>query len=365
MHVPFLDLKAAYGELAPEAEAAILKSTRSGWYILGPDVERFEQDFAAYCNVPHAVSVANGLEALRLSLAALGIGPGDKVLVPSNTFIATWLAASQCGATPVPVEPDPHTHNITADGIRAAMQPGVRAVIPVHLYGQPCDMTSILAASRDLGLKVIEDAAQAHGARWQGQRIGGHSDAVCWSFYPGKNLGALGDGGAVTTANADVADQLRILRNYGSRKKYFNEVAGFNSRLDPLQAAFLSVKLKVLDEWNNRRRRIAQRYLDAFSGSDLELPVVAKGAEPAWHLFVVRHQDRDAFQARLKEREVETLVHYPVPPHAQKAYADLGLGDGDLPIASAFAREVLSLPIGPHLTEEHCDHVIRSVLKVC
>ena len=362
MTIPFLDLKAAYDELADRAEPAMLQSLRSGWYILGPDVERFEAAFAAYCEARFAIGVANGLDALRLALMAVDVGPGDKVLVPSNTYIATWLAVSQCGAVPVPVEPDPATHNITAQGMRDAMQPGVKAVIPVHLYGQPADIGAIVPAARDLGLSVIEDAAQAHGARWAGRRIGAHGDVVCWSFYPGKNLGALGDGGALTTDCPDMADKLRMLRNYGSREKYRNEMPGLNSRLDPVQAAFLSVKLEVLDDWTARRAAIAGRYLEAFQGTDLIVPQVAAQADPVWHLFVVRHPERDAFAARLAERGVQTLVHYPIAPHAQAAYADMGLTDADLPVAARLAQEVISLPIGPHLSADQCEEVIESVL---
>ena len=361
MTVPFLDLKAAYDELAERAEPAMLRALRSGWYILGPEVESFETAFAEYCGVEHAIGVANGLDALRLSLMALEIGPGDKVLVPSNTYVATWLAVSQCGAEPIAVEPDPETHNITAAGIRAAMQPGVKAAIPVHLYGQPANMSDICAAAKDLGIKVIEDAAQAHGATWKGTRIGGHGDLVCWSFYPGKNLGALGDGGGITTRNAALAERLRMLRNYGSREKYKNEYAGLNSRLDPVQAAFLSVKLEVLDDWNARRARVANAYLDGLNGPDLILPEIAAGANTSWHLFVLRHPRRDALAQKLSDAGVQTLVHYPIPPHAQKAYADLGLSDQNLPLAARLAGEVISLPIGPHLSSAQVSHVIQAV----
>lgn len=362
MVVPFLDLKAAYDELADQAEPAMLKSLRSGWYILGPDVERFEEAFAAYCAARFAVGVANGLDALRLALMAVDVGPGDKVLVPSNTYIATWLAVSQCGAIPVPVEPDPATHNVTAENLRAAMQPGVKAMIPVHLYGQPADMGAIMQVARDFDVKVIEDAAQAHGSCWEGRRIGAHGDVVCWSFYPGKNLGALGDGGALTTDCPDMVDKLRMLRNYGSREKYKNDLPGLNSRLDPVQAAFLSVKLEVLDEWNARRAVIARRYLEAFQDTGLVLPRVSSQASPVWHLFVVRHEDREGFAARLAERGVNTLVHYPIPPHAQAAYASMDLTDADLPLAAQLAQEVISLPIGPHLNADQCEQVIESVL---
>ncbi|MFS4582197.1 DegT/DnrJ/EryC1/StrS family aminotransferase [Phaeobacter sp. C3_T13_0] len=364
MQVPFLDLKAAYDELAELSEPKMLESLRSGWYILGPDVARFERDFARYCDVSHAFGVANGLDALRLALVALDIGPGDKVLVPSNTYIATWLAVSQCGAIPVPVEPDLATHNITATGIRAAMAPGVKAVITVHLYGQPADMPAIMTTARDLGLKVIEDAAQAHGARWDGRRIGGAGDIVCWSFYPGKNLGALGDGGAVTTNSDALAERLSLLRNYGSREKYRNEVPGFNSRLDPVQACFLSIKLAVLDSWNARRAHIASRYMSELSGLGLTLPHVAMKADPVWHLFVLRHPNRDQLANDLAEVGIQTLVHYPIPPHAQAAYSELQLTGEELPLAAKLAKEVISLPIGPHLSQDQTDHVIHTLKRL-
>ncbi|MFX0541991.1 DegT/DnrJ/EryC1/StrS family aminotransferase [Roseovarius sp. S4756] len=364
MRVPFLDLKAAYDELAGRAEPAMLRALRSGWYILGPEVEAFEGAFARYCGVSHAIGVANGLDALRLALMALEIGPDDKVLVPSNTYVATWLAVSQCGAIPVPVEPDRATHNITAEGIRAAMQPGVKAVIPVHLYGQPADMTAICAAATELKLSVIEDAAQAHGAAWNGQRIGGHGDMACWSFYPGKNLGAVGDAGGITTNNHALADRLRMLRNYGSREKYRNDYAGLNSRLDPVQAAFLAVKLEALEEWNCRRAKVAETYLDGLTGPDLILPQIALGATSAWHLFVIRHPRRDALAQRLADMGVQTQIHYPIPPHAQNAYASQALSDQELPLATQLAREVLSLPIGPHLSERQSFQVISAVNKI-
>ncbi len=365
LEVPFLDLAAAYHELADRAEPAMLRSLRSGRYILGPDVDQFEQAFASYCESGFAVGVANGLDALRLALMAVEVGPGDKVLVPSNTYIATWLAVSACGAIPVAVEPDPQTSTITAEAIRAAMQPGVKAVIPVHLYGQPADIDAIVAVAAKLGLKVIEDAAQAHGARWAGRRIGGHGDAVCWSFYPGKNLGGLGDGGAITTNSAAIADHIRLLRNYGSRVKYHNEALGLNSRLDPVQAAFLSVKLDVLDEWNARRATIANRYLAAFRNTPMTLPAVADAAEHVWHLFVIRHAAREQLAERLAAKGVSTLVHYPIPPHRQLAYTTMAAADRrdcELPIATELANEVLSLPIGPHLTEPQVCRVIESVL---
>lgn len=351
MSVPFLDLKAGYLELQADIDAAVQRVLASGYYILGPEVEAFENEFATYCDSSHAIGVANGLDALHLALRAMGVGPGDEVIVPSNTYIATWLAVSQCGATPVPVEPDARTCNIDPALIEAAITPATRVILPVHLYGQPADMDPILAIARRHGLRVLEDGAQAHGARYKGQRIGAHGDAVAWSFYPGKNLGAMGDGGAVTTNDAQLADRLRVLRNYGSRVKYVNEVQGTNSRLDPLQAAILRVKLAHLDAWNARRSAIAARYQQGLQGCGLGLPHVPEWAEPAWHLYVVRSPQRDALQAHLTEAGVGSLIHYPIPPHLQQAYASLGYQPGAFPLAEAMANEVLSLPMGPHMSE--------------
>ena len=363
MPVPFLDLGAAYRELMEEIDAAVARVLKSGWYILGPEVDAFEAEFAGYCGVKHAVGVANGLDALHLALKAMDVGPGDEVIVPSNTYIATWLAVTHAGATPVPVEPDESTCNIDPARIEAAITPRTKVILPVHLYGQPADLDPILDIARRHGLRVLEDAAQAHGARYKGRRIGSHGDAVAWSFYPGKNLGAMGDGGAVTTNDSELADRIRVLGNYGSRKKYFNEVAGFNSRLDPLQAAILAVKLRHLDAWNDRRRAIASRYLEALAGSGLVLPQVPEWAEPAWHLFVVRHPERDQLQQRLKEVGIGTLIHYPVPPHRQQAYAGAGFEAGAFPIASRMAAEVLSLPMGPQLDSDEAETVVAAVTE--
>jgi dTDP-4-amino-4,6-dideoxygalactose transaminase len=347
--IPFLDLGAAQAELRAGIDAAVARVIDSGWYIGGKEVDAFESEFARYVDARHCVGVGNGLDALRLALEAMEIGPGDEVLVPSNTYIATWLAVSHCGATPVPVEPVEGTHNIDPAKLADAITPRTRAILPVHLYGQPADMDPILAVARERGLRVLEDAAQAHGARYRGRRIGSHGDAVAWSFYPGKNLGALGDAGAVTTDDDVLADRLRVLRNYGSRRKYVNEVRGHNSRLDPLQAAVLRTKLAVLDEWNERRAGIAARYLDGLAGTPLGLPEIPDWATPAWHLFVVRHPRREALQQALREQGIETLIHYPLPPHRQQAYADLATSPQ--PIAERLASEVLSIPIGPHLGE--------------
>lgn len=356
--IPFLDLKAPHLELHDEIAEAINRVVTSGWYILGPEVDAFENDFATYCEAAHCVGLANGLDALHLALHAIGVGPGDEVIVPSNTYIATWLAVSQCGATPVPVEPVEATYNLDPRQIEAAITPHTKVILPVHVYGQPADLDPILAIAKKHNLKVLEDAAQTHGARYKGKRIGGHGDAVAWSFYPGKNLGALGDGGAVTTNDPEIADRIRVLRNYGSRVKYINEVQGFNSRLDPIQAAVLRVKLKHLDEWNARRSGIASRYNAALADSGLILPAVPEWASPAWHLYVIRTKKREALQSHLTEAGVGTLIHYPIPPHLQQAYAGFGYKQGDFPIAEAMANEVLSLPLGPHLLINQVDQVI-------
>jgi dTDP-4-amino-4,6-dideoxygalactose transaminase len=359
--VPFLELRQTYLEIKDELDAAYHRVMDSGWYILGKEVEAFEAEFAAYCGTKHCVGVGNGLEALELVLRVYGIGPGDEVIVPANTYIATWLAVSTVGATVVPVEPDHGTYNINPGCIEAAISPKTKAVLPVHLYGQPADMRSINEIARRHGLKVIEDAAQAHGARYLDRRAGNLGDAAGWSFYPTKNLGAYGDAGAVTTNDDELAGRVRLLRNYGSNRKYYNDEQGINSRLDELQAALLRVRLQHLDEWNSRRARIAARYLEELQGTELMLPAVCEGADPVWHLFVVRTKRRDNLQAALKSMGVSTLVHYPVPPHLQKAYSDLALPAGSLPITEAIHREVLSLPIGPHLSEAHQAQVVQAM----
>lgn len=360
--IPFLDLRATYLELKPEIDEAVARVLDSGWYILGPEVDAFEAAYGDYCKAAHCVGVANGLDALVLALRAMEVGPGDEVIVPSNTYIATWLAVSQVGATPVPVEPDDATCNIDPALIEAAITPRTRVILPVHLYGQPADLDPILDIARQRGLKVLEDAAQAHGARYKGQRIGAHGDAVAWSFYPGKNLGALGDGGAVTTDDPALADRIRVLRNYGSRVKYVNEVQGTNSRLDPIQAAVLRVKLAHLDDWNARRNAVAQTYLKDLAGTGLRLPHVPAWADPVWHLFVVRSARRDALQAVLTTADVGTLIHYPIPPHRQAAYVQAGFAADDFPLARRMADEVLSLPMGPQMVPEAAHAVIRAIL---
>jgi dTDP-4-amino-4,6-dideoxygalactose transaminase len=363
--VPFLDFVGPYDELKAELDEAYFRFMRSAWYILGREVEAFEQEFAAYCGVKHCIGVGNGLEALHLILRAYGIGPGDEVIVPSNTYIATWLAVSYAEAIPVPVEPDPHTCNLDPGRVETAITPRTKAIMPVHLYGQPADMDPLLDIARCHGLKVIEDNAQAQGARYKGRRTGSLGDAAGNSFYPGKNLGAFGDAGAVTTDDSALADRVRLLRNYGSKTKYYNDCKGYNSRLDELQAAFLRAKLKKLDHWNSRRAAIASRYLKGLAQNStapaLQLPAVPSWADPAWHLFVIRHPKRDMVQKRLSEASIGTLIHYPVPPHLSGAYADPKWVRGKFPVAENLADTVLSLPIGPHLTPDQATAVITAV----
>lgn len=365
MKVPFLDFVKPYAELGTELDEAYARFMHSAWYVLGREVEAFEREFADYCGAEHCVGVGNGLEALHLALRAYDIGKGDEVIVPSNTYIATWLAVSYAGATPVPVEPDAKTFNLDPGRIEAAITPKTKAIMPVHLYGQPADMDPIMSIARKHGLNVIEDNAQAHGARYKGRRTGSLGDAAGNSFYPGKNLGAYGEAGAVTTNDKELADKIRILRNYGSQKKYYNEVKGYNSRLDELQAAFLRVKLKKLDEWNDRRRTVAAQYLAGWHDtSGLTLPFVPAWAEPVWHLFVVRLPGRDGVQQKLTEAGIGTLIHYPVPPHLSGAYADAGWKRGAFPVAEEMANSVLSLPMGPHLSEEQTGYVVDELGRV-
>jgi dTDP-4-amino-4,6-dideoxygalactose transaminase len=361
--IPFLDLQASYLELKSEIDAAVGRVLDSGWYILGPEVEAFETEFAAYCEANHAVGVADGLDALHLSLLAMDVGPGDEVIVPSNTYIATWLAVSQCGATPVPVEPDVNTYNMDPERIEAAITSCTKVILPVHLYGQPADLDPILEIASKHGLRVLEDAAQAHGARYKGRRVGGHGDAVCWSFYPGKNLGAFGDGGAVTTNNPEIAERLRVLRNYGSKIKYVNEVKGFNSRLDPIQAAILRVKLRYLDIWNERREKIASFYSNKLANAGINYPCEPDYAKSSWHLYVVRTTDRDQLQRRLDEASISTLIHYPIPPYLQNAYASLKFEASEFPVATRLSNEVLSIPMGPHLSIKSASIVIETIIK--
>ena len=361
MTTPFLDLQAQYSGMKDELDAAYHRVIESGQYILGHEVEAFEQEFATYCDTKYCIGVSNGLEALHLILRAYDIGNGDEVIVPANTYIATWLAVSCCGAKPIPVEPDEKTYNLDPALIEEAITPRTRALIAVHLYGQPCDMDCINAIARKHGLKVIEDAAQAHGAFYKGRRTGGLGDAAGFSFYPGKNLGAIGDAGAITTNDATLATKLKLLRNYGSSIKYHNKIKGFNSRLDELQAAFLRVKLKRLDGWNNARSKLAFKYMSGLNNSAFSIPFVPSYSTPVWHLFVVRHLARDVIQNRLQQFGIGTVIHYPIPPHLQPAYCELGYSKGDFPISERIHNEVISLPIYPQLKIENIDVVIDAL----
>jgi dTDP-4-amino-4,6-dideoxygalactose transaminase len=360
--VPFLDLAATHAELAAEIESAVLAVLRSGRYVLGPEVEAFEAEFAASLGVRHCVGVGNGLDGLRLSLQALGVGAGDEVIVPGHTYIATWFAVSAAGATPVPVDVDERTYLIDPAAVEAAITPRTRAIMPVHLYGQPAPMSALLEVARRHDLAVVEDAAQAHGAAMAGVPAGTQGDAAAWSFYPVKNLGAAGDAGAVTTNDDALARRLRVARNQGALTRSVHEIVGSNSRLDEIQAAILRVKLRHLERWNARRRSIAERYLAGLSGTGLGLPAVLPGSFHVWHQFVVRHPRRDALRVALAEAGIETLIHYETPPHLQAAYANLRLAEGALPTTEKLAREILSLPVDPCLGDVAIDAVIAAAL---
>jgi dTDP-3-amino-3,4,6-trideoxy-alpha-D-glucose transaminase len=363
--VPFLDLLAAHAELGEELEGAASRVIANGAYVLGPELERFEAAFAQEVGAAHCIGVGSGLDALALSLRARGVGPGDEVVVPAHTFIATWLAVSGLGAVPVPVEPLAGGFNLDPDGVRAAIGPRTAAIVPVHLYGEPAPLGELRAIAERHGLALVDDAAQAHGAQLEDRPIGGGTDATAWSFYPSKNLGALGDGGAVTTNDPALAAHLRRLRNYGSEEKYLHPEQGSNSRLDELQAAMLNCKLSRLGAWNARRRELAARYSAGLAGLPLRLPAVdggaAEGALHVFHLYVVRSAQRDELRAALAGAGVQTGIHYPVPCHRQGAFAASRAARVDLPMSDRLAVEVLSLPIGPHLSDEQADRVIAGV----
>ena len=364
MNVPFLDLKAAYLELQEDIDAAVRRVLDSGWYLLGGEIEAFEKEYAQYVGSKHCIGVANGLDALHLSLLAMGIGEGDEVIVPSNTYIATWLAVTYAGATPVPVEPIEATYNLDPARLGAALTKRTKAIVPVHLYGQSADMDPITEFAKKHGLVVLEDAAQAQGACYKGRRVGGLGDMAGWSFYPGKNLGALGDAGAITTNDDDLAERVRLLRNYGSKVKYVHEVAGFNSRLDEIQAAVLRVKLQHLTAWNKRRAEIASLYSKELANTELVLPFVPDWANPVWHLFVVQSPNRDLLQQKLREAGIHTLIHYPTPPHLQNAYTNLGFAKGSFPISEKIHQHVLSLPMGPQLEHSQVLQVIEAIKEI-
>lgn len=363
MKIPFLSFEYTNKIIKPETIIAFEKYFDKGLYILGDGVKQFEKEYALFNETAHAVGVSNGLDALHISLKVLGIEPGDEVIVPSNTYIATVLAVSYVGAKPVFVEPNPRTYNIDVFRIESAITAKTKAIIPVHLYGQACEMNKIKTIADKYGLYVIEDNAQAHGARYDGKLTGswGHINAT--SFYPGKNLGALGDAGAVTTSNADLSKKATILRNYGSEKKYFNEVIGFNMRLDECQAVFLSVKLKYLNEWTFQRQQIAAWYNEALTNiGDLVLPIVTENATHVYHLYVIRTKQREELQKYLTEKGIGTLIHYPIPPHLQRSYDFLNLKKGDFPIAEEIANTCLSLPIWPGLDKNQIE-MIAGIIK--
>jgi dTDP-4-amino-4,6-dideoxygalactose transaminase len=362
--IPVLDVGATYEELRAEIDEAVRGVLHSGWYIGGPSVEAFEQEWAAYCGASHCVGTGNGLEALALSLRVLGVGPGDEVIVPANTYIATWLAVSMVGATPVPVEPDEASHCIDPTLIAAAVTERTRCIMPVHLYGHPCAMDEIMRVARENDLLVVEDAAQAHGAAVVGRKIGTHGDAVAWSFYPTKNLGAFGDAGAITINRADIANKLMLLRNYGSATKNVHDIKGVNSRLDPVQAAILSVKLKHLDRWQDRRQQVARRYAELFNGSNrLVTPTATDQSIHAWHLYVIRVDQRDEVIKRLAERGVASMAHYPTPPFLQGAYAEMKADAGRWPLSTRLAETVLSIPMGPHMKPGEVERVAEAVTE--
>ena len=359
-NIPFVDLTRQHQRVAHELETAMSGVLSSGWFIQGPQLEAFEQEFASYCQAEHCVGVGNGLDALVLLLRAYGIGAGDEVIVPSNTFIATWLAVTAVGATIVAVEPEELTHNLSPKLIEAHITPRTRCIMPVHLYGQPADMDPIMSLAEKHGLVVIEDNAQAQGALYKGRPTGSLGHAAATSFYPGKNLGALGDGGAVVTRDPAIARQVRMLRNYGSEKKYDHQVLGCNSRLDEIQAAVLRVKLRHLNEWNQERRAIATRYDAMLAGSHVTRPQVPEWATPVWHLYVIRSVQRDALQAHLQSQGIQTVIHYPVPPHQQACYANQMTGSS-FPLAEALCGQVLSLPMYPGLTEAEQNRVAEAI----
>lgn len=358
--IKFLDVGWTRKALSSKVDAAVQRVLDSGWYIHGAELEAFEKEFAHYAGAKSCTGVGNGLDALELALRAAGIGAGDDVLVPSNTFIATWLAVTRAGANPVPVEPIEATYNIDPEKLGDALTPKTKAIIPVHLYGQTADMDPIMEFAESKGLFVLTDAAQAHGSYYKGRMAGSLGHAAAFSFYPGKNLGAFGDGGAVLTTDSELADKIRLIGNYGSKTKYHHETLGFNSRLDEIQAAILRVKLNKLDDWNWRRKEIAAVYRKELADTPLILPEVPEWAIPVWHLFVVRCKDRDKLISHLAENDIEAMIHYPVPPHKQGAYKDkVNL---KLPISERIHQEVLSLPIGPHLSVDQAMRVC-SVVK--
>ena len=357
--IPFLDVKAINSRFKDELESAMRQVLESGWYILGEKSRAFEKAFAEYCGIEHCIGCGNGLDALRLGIKALGFGENDEIIVPANTYIASILAISDNGCKPIFVEPSLQTYNIDVEKIESAITPRTKAILVVHLYGQVVEMQKVWELARKYNLAIIEDCAQAHGAIYQGKRVGTLGDVAGFSFFPGKNLGALGDGGAVTTKHKDVAEKVRALGNYGSHKKYVNLYKGLNSRLDEIQAAILEIKLKHLDSDNESRRAVAKFYRENITNNKIILPECVSEEGHAWHLFVVRCEERDRFQAYLKDNGIETIIHYPIPPHKQEAYKEYN--HLSLPITEKIHREVLSLPISPVMSKEQAEEVVRVV----
>lgn len=361
MKIPFNSFETMHSELQAEIAAAINAVVKSNWFILGEQKSAFEEEFAQFCGRKYCVGVGNGLDALHLLLRAYGIGPDDEVIVPSNTYIATALAATYAGAMPVFVEPRLETYLIDPALIRGKITAKTKAIMPVHLYGQAADMNEINAIAKEYGLVVIEDAAQAHGALYKGKRAGNLGDAAAFSFFPSKNLGAMGDAGAVVTDDKEIADKVRALSNYGSEKKYYNMYTGFNSRLDEMQAAILRVKLKQLDRWNAYRQKVAEKYLAGICHESVQKPIVCDDRDHVWHIFPVRTAERDVLQRYLLEHGIETLVHYPIPMHLQEAYWELNMPKGSLPLAEEISETELSLPMFYGITEEQVEYVIETV----
>ncbi len=362
MNIPFLSFKKMNADVKAETLASFEQFFDKAWYVLGDQVKQFEHEYASFNQTSHCVGVANGLDALIIALKTLNIGKGDEVIVPSNTYIASWLAVSYVGATPVAVEPRIDTYNINPELIEAKITSRTKAIMPVHLYGQCCEMDAIMMIAKKHNLAVVEDNAQSQGATYNGKLTGSFGDINGTSFYPGKNLGAYGDAGAITTNIAELAQRAMVIRNYGSQKKYYNEEQGINSRLDEVQAGFLSIKLKHLANWNAERNLIAANYLKQLAGTtDLHLPVIAAGATSVFHLFVVRTSKRDALQQYLQQHGIGTLIHYPVPPHLQQAYSELNGKPGDYPLAEEIANTCLSLPMFPGITDEEINYVTSHI----
>ena len=362
--IPFLNFEPMHKLIRSEIMQSFQDVYDANWFVMGKKLEAFEKEYAAFNNTNYSIGVSNGLDALHLALKALYVTKGDEIIVPSNTYIATALAASYVGATPVFVEPDPNTYNINPANIEAAITSKTKVIMPVHLYGQACDMDAIMAIAKKHNLFVVEDKAQAHGATFNGKITGSFGNANGTSFYPGKNLGALGDAGAVTTNDETIAKKIAMLRNYGSEKKYHNEEIGFNMRLDEVQAGFLSVKLKHLNEWTKQRKEIAKHYNEALKNvGDLVLPAVHANATHVYHLYVIKTKNRDGLQKHLSENGIGTLIHYPIPPHLQKAYQSLGFKKGSFPIAEELADNCLSLPIWPGMTLDQVNTVAENIKK--